>query len=51
MAVKAPDFTIGVEDEYLLVDKDYFDLAPAPAALMEECQAALPGQVSPDILD
>lgn len=51
MAVKAPDFTIGVEEEYLLVDKDSFDLAPAPAALMEECQAELQGQVSPEFLD
>lgn len=51
MPVKAPDFTIGVEEEYLLVDKDSFDLAPAPAALMEECQAELQGQVSPEFLD
>ncbi|MFY0596037.1 MAG: carboxylate-amine ligase [Cognatishimia sp.] len=51
MPVKEPDFTIGVEEEYLLVDKDSFDLAPAPAALMEECQAELQGQVSPEFLD
>lgn len=51
MPLKAPDFTIGIEEEYLLVDKDSLDLAPAPAALMEECQSELEGQVSPEFLD
>ncbi len=51
MTIKAPEFTIGVEEEYLLVDKDTLDLAPAPAALMEECQSELQGQVSPEFLD
>ncbi|MGH1446500.1 MAG: carboxylate-amine ligase [Cognatishimia sp.] len=51
MPLKAPDFTIGIEEEYLLVDKDSLDLAPAPAALMEECQAELESQVSPEFLD
>ncbi|MDC0737476.1 carboxylate-amine ligase [Cognatishimia sp. SS12] len=51
MAIKPPDFTIGVEEEYLLVDKDSLDLAPAPQALMEECTAALQDQVSPEFLD
>lgn len=51
MPLKAPEFTIGIEEEYLLVDKDSLDLAPAPAALMEECQTELEGQVSPEFLD
>ena len=51
MPVKAPDFTIGIEEEYLLVDKDSFDLAPAPEALMEECKSELQDQVSPEFLD
>lgn len=51
MPLNAPDFTIGIEEEYLLVDKDSLDLAPAPAALMEECQSELEGQVSPEFLD
>lgn len=51
MPLKAPEFTIGIEEEYLLVDKDSLDLAPAPAALMEECQAELESQVSPEFLD
>jgi len=49
--MKAPEFTIGIEEEYLLVDKDSLDLAPSPAALMEECQKELQEQVSPEYLD
>jgi glutamate---cysteine ligase / carboxylate-amine ligase len=45
-----PDFTIGIEEEYLLVDKDSLDLAEAPEALMEACRADLEGQVSPEFL-
>lgn len=51
MAFQEPDFTIGIEEEYLLVDKDSFDLAPAPAELMEDCQKELQGQVSPEFLE
>lgn len=46
----APDFTIGVEEEYLLVDRDSLALAEAPNALMEACAAELEGQVSPEFL-
>ena len=45
-----PDFTIGVEEEYLLVDADTLALAVAPPALMEACRAELAGQVSPEFL-
>ncbi|GAA6207779.1 carboxylate-amine ligase [Cognatishimia sp. WU-CL00825] len=51
MSIKEPDFTIGVEEEYLLVDKDSLDLAPAPEGLMEACQSELDGQVSPEFLN
>ncbi|MGR3805553.1 carboxylate-amine ligase [Marinibacterium profundimaris] len=44
------DFTIGIEEEYLLVDKDSLDLAQAPEALMTACQADTEGQVSPEFL-
>ncbi len=47
----SPAFTIGIEEEYLLVDKDSLDLAPAPEALMERCGAALEGQFSPEFLN
>ena len=42
--------TIGIEEEYLLVDRDSFDLAEAPEGLMEACKAKLEGQVSPEFL-
>lgn len=51
MSMQEPDFTIGVEEEYLLVDKDSLDLAPAPDGLMEACSAELEGQVSPEFLN
>ena len=44
------EFTLGIEEEYLLVDLDSLDLAEAPAALMEACQGDLEGQVSPEFL-
>ncbi len=44
------DFTIGIEEEYLLVDRDSFDLAEAPPELMSACQSDLEDQVSPEFL-
>lgn len=46
----APAFTIGVEEEYLLVDLESLSLAEAPEGLMEACAAELEGQVSPEFL-
>ncbi|MDJ1007252.1 MAG: carboxylate-amine ligase [Paracoccaceae bacterium] len=45
-----PDFTIGIEEEYLLVDRDTMALAEAPEAMMEVCRAELGEQVSPEFL-
>jgi len=45
-----PSFTMGIEEEYLLVHKDTLDLAEAPQALMDDCVAALGSQVSPEFL-
>ncbi|SFR17402.1 carboxylate-amine ligase [Poseidonocella sedimentorum] len=45
-----PDFTIGIEEEYLLVDTETMALAEAPEALMADCSAALEGQFSPEFL-
>lgn len=45
-----PEFTIGVEEEYLLVDIETRALAQVPAAMMEACKNALGGQVSPKFL-
>jgi carboxylate-amine ligase len=50
MAIAEPEFTIGVEEEYLLVDRDSLDLAEAPPELMAACEAELEGQVAPEFL-
>ena len=43
-------YTLGIEEEYLLVDRDSLDLATAPEALMQACQSDLQSQVSPEFL-
>ncbi|WP_172295640.1 carboxylate-amine ligase [Pseudoruegeria sp. HB172150] len=45
-----PSFTIGIEEEYLLIDRKTLELADAPQALMDECTEALGGKVSPEFL-
>ena len=45
-----PNFTLGIEEEYLLVDPETGDLAQAPDALMVACKAELDDQVSPEFL-
>ena len=50
MVMAEPEFTMGIEEEYLLVDRATLDLVAAPDALMEECRARLAGQVSPEFL-
>jgi carboxylate-amine ligase len=50
MAHPEPAFTIGIEEEYLLVDRETCELAEAPKALMDECSEALEGQVGPEFL-
>jgi carboxylate-amine ligase len=51
MAIAHPEFTIGIEEEYLLVDLDSLALAPAPEALMAACKGDLEDQVSPEFLN
>ncbi|MEO1640164.1 MAG: carboxylate-amine ligase [Pseudomonadota bacterium] len=46
----APPFTIGVEEEYLLVDRVTCALADAPEGLIAACQSDLDDQVSPEFL-
>lgn len=43
-------FTLGIEEEYLLVDAETYDLAKAPDALMAACAEKLSSQVSPEFL-
>ncbi|HDR28737.1 carboxylate-amine ligase [Rhodovulum sp.] len=50
MTATAPDFTIGIEEEYLLVDADTCALVEAPKELMEACMADLGSQVTPEFL-
>lgn len=50
MADKTPPFTIGIEEEYLLVDQTTFALAQAPDSLIAACKKDLEGQVSPEFL-
>ena len=50
MAAKSPPFTIGIEEEYLLVDTKTYALAHAPDALMEACKQDLAGKFSPEFL-
>ena len=49
--MKEPAFTLGIEEEYLLVDRASRDLASdPPAAMLDECQARLPERVKPEFL-
>lgn len=46
-----PPFTLGVEEEYLLVDRKTRALiAEPPRAMLGRCENLLPGQVSPEFL-
>ena len=51
ISIKDPSFSIGVEEEYLLVDKETRDLVvDPPASIMDECQKVLKRQVSPEFM-
>lgn len=51
MAVTRPAFTVGIEEEYLLVDPGTRDLiTDPPDTLMAECEEILGGQISPEFL-
>ncbi len=51
MTIPEPSLTLGIEEEYLLVDRSSRDLVKeAPAGLMEEARSELEGQVSPEFL-
>ncbi|SHJ60173.1 carboxylate-amine ligase [Palleronia salina] len=45
-----PPFSIGIEEEYLLVDAETHRLSDAPEALMEAATEALGDQVAPEFL-
>ena len=51
MAVREPPLSLGIEEEYLLVDRVGRDVvADPPQSMLEECEALLSGQVSPEFL-
>jgi len=50
MSAFEPSFTLGIEEEYLLVDLETLELTQAPDALMDDCRRELQGQVSPEFL-
>lgn len=46
-----PSFTVGVEEEYLLVSRASRELATEPPpSMLADCEALLEGQVSPELL-
>ena len=49
--INEPAFTIGIEEEYLLVDLESGELVDAaPEGLIEDCDKAFPDQVHPELL-
>lgn len=50
MTVTSPSFTLGVEEEYLLVDQECGELAVMPKDMMQSCKAELGDQVSHEFL-
>ncbi len=51
MAESEPEFTLGIEEEYFLVDRTTRDVVGnPPAAMLAEYEARLDGQVSPEFL-
>ncbi len=46
-----PSFTIGIEEEYLLVDPETRNLADdPPASILEDCRKRIGDQVTPEFL-
>ncbi|UCG72078.1 MAG: carboxylate-amine ligase [Chromatiales bacterium] len=51
MPVREPSFTIGIEEEYLLVDRTTLDLvSDPPNSILAECQRLTSKQVTPEFL-
>ena len=49
--MQEPSFTVGIEEEYLLVDAGTRDLIhEAPPTMLSQCEALLEGQVAPEFL-
>ena len=51
MAAAEPEFTLGIEEEYFLVDRGTRDVVEdPPPAMLADCEALLAGQVGPEFL-
>ena len=51
MTLAPPSFSLGIEEEYLLVDQASRDMvSEPPLAMMEACRAALGGSMAPEFL-
>ncbi|APX12104.1 carboxylate-amine ligase [Tateyamaria omphalii] len=50
MGRSEPSFTLGIEEEYLVVDATTLDLVAAPEELMRDCADRLGDKVSPEFL-
>ena len=51
MTATEPEFTLGIEEEYFLVDRATRDVVEdPPPAMLADCEALLAGQVSPEFL-
>ncbi len=51
MTVEEPPFTIGIEEEYFLVERESgAAIRESPPAMLAECEALLEGQVTPEFL-
>ncbi len=49
--MREPAFTLGLEEEYLLVDRGTRDIAPSPPeAMLTACQEKAPGLIHPEFL-
>lgn len=49
--MQEPAFTIGIEEEYMLVDRGSRNLiSETPASMMPQCESLLEGRVSPEFL-
>jgi carboxylate-amine ligase len=51
MAATEPEFTLGIEEEYFLVDRATRDVVEdPPPAVLADCEALLAGQANPELL-
>ena len=51
MPPREPSFTVGIEEEYLLVDRETRDLASdPPESMLKECESRIKGLVRPEFL-